>query len=148
MITTDLKDPMLNKMRDKFNEMLATSNDVLFVSHYHLQDRADNEFSALEWREFKLHPAVSAYLDEELAMIMKDKAFELAKLSGNNNSTATTQALTSALNFLDKKKSFVQNPTVFIYSFVPLSEMEAKAPNVRTLENIPTEIRDAIVHIK
>lgn len=148
MITTDLKDPMLNKMRDKFNEMLATSNDVLFVSHYHLQDRADNEFSALEWREFKLHPTVSAYLDEELAMIMKDKAFELAKLSGNNNSTATTQALTSALNFLDKKKSFVQNPTVFIYSFVPLSEMEAKAPNVRTLENIPTEIRDAIVHIK
>lgn len=148
MILSDLKDPLLNRMKDKFNEMLIHDNSIVQMSHYSLETASDKQFSALEWRQFKLHPMVASWLDEELGIMIKDRAFKLAEIVGENNSTATTQALTATLNYLDKKKDLVQNPTIFIYSFVPLSEMESQAPNVRTLENIPTEIKDAIVQIK
>lgn len=148
MIVADLKDPILNKIKNKFNTMLIDNHNVTQMSHYELEIASNREFSALEWRDFKLHPMVASWLDEEMGMIMKDRAFKLMDIVGENNSTATTQSLTAVLNYLDRKKDIVQNPTMFIYSFVPLSESEAQAPNVRTLENIPTEIKNAIVHIK
>lgn len=148
MIIADLRDEKLNNMKHKFNEMLINNNQALSASHYQLETMSDGAFSALEWREFKIHPVVTAWLEEELDILVRNKAFDLMKDMGTNNSTATNQAVMSALNYLDKKKDTVQNPTIFIYSFVPLSEQEREAPNVRILENVPTEIRDAIVHIK
>ena len=148
MIVADLRDNKLNNMRDVFNELLRVDPNVTSYSHYELEVASNKQYTAMEWREFKLNDVISNWLDEELHIQMKDKAFDLIKKAGENNSTATNQALASTLNYLEKKKTHVQNPTVFIYSFVPLSEMEEHAPNVKTLENIPTEIRNAIVQIK
>lgn len=149
MIMADLKDDLLNVMKDRFNSEIKNFGDkLLSMSPYELQTAFNSEFSAQQWKEFRLHPLVDAWFEEEMSIMVRNKAFKLLNQSGTNNSTATTQALGQMMNYLERKKEQASEPIVFIYSFVPLSEMEEQAPNVRTLENIPTEIKNAIVKIR
>lgn len=149
MILADLKDNRLNRMRDDFNLLYHNQGQkLLSMSSFQLQKAVNDKWTSQEWKEFRLHDKVDEWFEEEMQIIIKNRAFDLLQKTGEDRSTATTQALTQMMNFLDKNKQKAVNPTIMIYSFVPLTEMEEQAPNVRTLTNIPTEIKDAVVVIR
>lgn len=104
--------------------------------------------SVQEWKEFRLLNQVDQWYEEEMALLIKSKVMKMLNQAGDTQSTGVAQTLTQTLNYLERNKDVIQDPTVYIYSFIPLTEEEAQAPNVRIVENIPSEISDAIIKNK
>ena len=101
------------------------------MNHYDLA-RLTNQKDVQLWKQFLTDPEVSAYIDQEAQILTQT---ELRKLSADvSDSRSVGQAqLINAMSKLADTKVTKEGP-IFIYSYVPLSENQAKAPNVVLLE--------------
>lgn len=112
---------------------------ILQWTHYDLAERSPID-DAERWKRFLLDPRIQAWLDEELSIHIKSQVFKMVGQSDANKSTAMVQTMNSFLNFLEKRESDPsQAGPAFVYMFVPLTEAEAFAENVKVLDFNPME---------
>lgn len=113
--------------------------DILHWTHFDLSERSS--LSNIEaWKRFLMDPRVQAWLDEELSIHIKAQVFKLVGDADSNRSTALVQTLNSFLNYLDKRETDPANMgPAHIYTFVPLTEAEQFAENVKVLDHNPFE---------
>jgi hypothetical protein len=137
----------LKDMQDVFNEVILDQfyPAMLEFNHYELWEKSGKLFNPQDWKTFRTHPRVDEWYTEELVLLANTKAFKLLSKAGDNRSVGEVQALNASLSIIDKYMTKKQSQTKIIYCFIPLTESEEAAPNVRIIKNIPAEIDDAIV---
>lgn len=114
-----------------WEQFKALEDKAISMNHYDLA-RVTNQKDVQLWKQFLTDPEVSAYIDQEAQILTQT---ELRKLSADvSDSRSVGQAqLINAMSKLADTKVTKEGP-IFIYSYVPLSENQAKAPNVVLLE--------------
>ena len=114
-------------MKEAFDNKAPES---LTWSHYELHKNIP-EFSVDEWKAFLLDPDIKEELSIQTDLMRKSMIYKITAQSDSSKSVGQAQLL-SALARIDEastKKSTYEGP-IFIYSYVPLNEEEANAPNV------------------
>lgn len=113
--------------------------DILTWTHFDLSERSDLEDTEA-WKRFLLDNRVQAWLDEELSIHIKSQVFKMVNSADATRSTAVVQTLNSFLHYLEKREvDPASEGPAFVYTFVPLTQAEAYAENVRVLETNPFE---------
>lgn len=137
----------LTDMQDVFNEVILGKfyPEMLEFNHYELWEKSGKMFNPIDWKNFRTHPRVDEWYIEELVLLANTKAFKLLGKAGDNRSVGEVQALNASLNIIDKHSKKTKSQDKIVYCFIPLTESEEAAPNVKIIKNIPTEIADAIV---
>lgn len=126
MLAISWDNPKLQELQEWFNSQLP---DALYSTHYQLAEQ-HGDSTPQEWNEFLTHPIVSDYINSELRMLQQNTLRQLIRdMSTTVRSPGTGQAINALSKLLET--SGVKDGPVFIYSYVPLSEEELKAPNVR-----------------
>lgn len=134
----------LQHLIDEFNRLCTEGNypSILSWDHYTLFVKS-NGTTPQEWKEFRLNPKIKQWYEDEQNLQLQSSLMKLLQEVGDGRSTGQAQTISAMLNQLNKLEK--QESTVkYIYSFVPLTKEEALNPDVRILQDIPTEIRDAI----
>ena len=67
----------------------------------------------------------------------------LEKLSQGKMNTGDATILGKLLESEDDEQD-AEADTIFVYSFIPLTEEERGAPNVKILDSVPTQIKDSL----
>lgn len=112
---------------------------ILQWTHYDLAERSGID-DVERWKKFLLDPRIQAWLDEELSIHIKSQVFKMVGQSDANKSTAMVQTMNSFLNYLDKRETDPASAgPAFVYMFVPLTEAEEYAENVKKLDFNPFE---------
>lgn len=143
------EEQLLNDIQDEFN-ILCTAHypEILEKSHYELWILSGKKYNAQDWKAFRMDTRVDAWYTQELILIAKHKAIKLINKAGDNKSVGETQALAQTLTYIDKHEKRLTDDTKIIYCFIPLNQNELEADNVKIINNIPTEIKDALINIK
>ena len=102
---------------------------------------------AYSWRNFLLDSRVQKWIADEQFLQMLAKRNILLNSVGENNSTATVQALTAIMKATDDTTDRLEDNHVYIYSFMPLTNEEERLNNAQVLKSIPDEIRTGMQHI-
>jgi hypothetical protein len=140
------EEKLLIEIQEEFNILSALNYPtILQWNHYELWQKSGKMFNPEDWKRFRLHDKVDEWYTEEIILIAKQKQVKLLSTAGDRTSVADSQALNQVTAFLERNKNDNVEQVKIIYSFVPLNENEEKAENVRIINNIPTEIEDAIV---
>ena len=99
------------------------------------------------WRNFLLDSRVQKWISDEQFLKMQAKRNTLLEKVGDNNSTATVQALTAIMKATDDETDRLEDNHVYIYSFMPLTHEEERLNNAQVLNSIPDEVRAGMQHI-
>lgn len=111
------------------------------MNHYDLA-RATSQKDVQLWKQFLTDPEVTAYIDQEVQILTQS---ELRKLSSDvSDSRSVGQAqLINAMSKLSENKTTKEGP-IFIYTYVPLSNSQAKAANVQVEKEDVFEVEEPI----
>ena len=113
------------KLQEAWNKL--DPEEVITLSHYELAERTN--FGVDEWRDFLRDGQVNKYVEVEMALFKQAQMNKLIKrATTNDKSVGTAQMLNAIGKSLDDETPETQ---FFIYSHVPLTPHEAKAPLVR-----------------
>ena len=124
----------IQKMRDLYE---ALEPDAFYKNHWQLA--AITKIPASEWKQFLMLPPVAEYISQEFNLLIEAQRRTILKdLDKNQRSVGTAQIL----NALDKviAGGGERSGPVFIYTYVPLNEQEANAPNVVELTKDPFRV--------
>lgn len=121
MLTPELKE----QMWDIFKELGV---DGLTKSHYDLAEETEIDDPVL-WRAFLLESDVSQYIQVEMQIVQNAELNKILAKVGTSHSVGQAQLMT-ALDRLSKGTTTKEGP-VFIYTYVPLSNEQNKAENVK-----------------
>lgn len=124
MLTPELKQEM-------WAIYTALGSEALQKSHYDLAEETEIT-DPKTWREFLLETDVRNYIDVEMNILQHTELNKIVSNVGNSRSVGQAQLL-SALDKLNKTTTTKDGP-VFIYSYVPLSNQQEKAPNIQKNE--------------
>lgn len=142
--TEELEKEMLQTFSEMYEDNYPT---ILEWSHLELWTRSGKMFTTTDWKNFKTHPKMSEWYQGEMQDLAQQKAFRLLGKSGEMKSTGEAQQLREALQLLNNGKPNKDKQEKIVYAFIPLNVNEEAAPNVKILNNVPTEIKDAIQHV-
>lgn len=98
------------------------------MNHYDLA-RVTSIKDVQLWKQFLTDPEVVAYIDQEAQILTQSELRKLASDVSDSRSVGQAQ-LINAMSKLTENKTLKEGP-IFIYSYVPLSENQMKADNVR-----------------
>ena len=144
-ITLDDTEQHLKPIIEEFNELCAVHYPVILrMTHYELAKLGDQKFSIATWRDFLTNPKISEWYTKERDIIVRSKILKMLDEIDKTKSTAIASSLSALLKQEQDNSKKGQSTTKYIYSFIPLTEMEKKAPNVRILETIPRHINNAL----
>lgn len=121
MLTPELKE----QMWDIFKSLGV---DGLTKSHYDLAEETDINNPVL-WRQFLLESDVSQYIQVEMQIVQNAELNKILAKVGTSHSVGQAQLMT-ALDKLNKGTTIKDGP-VFIYTYVPLSNDQEKADNIK-----------------
>jgi len=132
-----------------FNQIYKNSPiSAAQLTYYQLWQQGrnyDSELPLSAWKEFMLDPRISTWYDTELEMSLNANLQKLASEAGNNKSTATLQALSQILKHKENKEPNTPDQNkIFIYSHIPLTDVEERLENVTILRTQPQAISGAI----
>lgn len=106
----------------------ALGAEALTLNHYELATKTGFADPAT-WKEFLMEPEIKQYVSTETAIIRNAELNKITTELKGSRSVGQAQ-LISALTKLGDQAASVDGP-VFIYSYVPLSEDQRAASNVR-----------------
>ena len=118
---------------------LELGKEAISMNHYDLYKKCsftDMHLTPMMWKQFLTDPHVVEYIASEFDAI---KSSELRKIIMDINSSKSVgqaqiiNSLSKMLEGSDKKK---EGPA-FVYMYVPLTDQQAQAPNVKVLEKDP-----------
>ena len=130
---------------EAYNKLYATHEDLLNWDIRKLT--IETGISPVKWRNFLLDSRIQKWMADEQFLKMQTKRNELLEKVGDNNSTATVQALTTIMKATDDDSDRLEDNKVYIYSFMPLTNEEERLNNAQVLDSIPAEVRAGMQHI-
>lgn len=138
----------LNECVKKFNELCEQGMypSILEWTPFELFMKSPG-VSTSKWKEFLLEPTIVNWYASERKLLLQSQVNKLIREAGTSRSTASAQALGTLLKQLNETET-TDSSTIFVYTFVPLTEQERKAPNVNVNNNIPDSIKNSVQIIK
>jgi hypothetical protein len=122
------------RMQEMQNQFNSIGQDALYMSHYELAK--ESSFNATDWKDFITEPHVADYITQELRILKQVELSKVLKnISSNAKSVGTAQLLSALTRALEGEQ--VKSGPAFIYCYIPLTQNEMAAPNVRILPNDP-----------
>lgn len=110
-----------------WEQFMALEARAISMNHYDLA-RATAIQDVQLWKKFLTDPEVSAYIEQEAAILAQTELRKLAQDVSDSRSVGQAQ-LINAMSKLTDTKSTKEGP-VFIYTYVPLSKNQLQAENV------------------
>lgn len=122
---------MFNKNK-QFDLLKAMGKKGLLADHYELATKHP-EYTSDDWRTLLQDPEISLYISQEFNMIRDAQIRNLqANASDANKSVGAAQMINAMQSVAEKAQGKKEGP-IFIYTFVPPSDEQLKAPNVRVI---------------
>ena len=113
---------------EMWEQFKALEAKAIQMNHYDLA-RATNQKDVQLWKQFLTDPEVTAYIDQEAQLLTQSELRKLASDVSDSRSVGQAQ-LINAMSKLTDNKTTKEGP-IFIYTYVPLTESQAKASNVQ-----------------
>jgi hypothetical protein len=117
---------------EMWQQFKALEAKAIAMNHYDLA-RVTTIKDVQLWKQFLTDPTVSAYIDQEAQILTQTELRKLASDVSDSRSVGQAQ-LINAMSKLTDTKATKEGP-IFIYTYVPLSESQAKAPNINYANN-------------
>ena len=117
---------------EMWQQFKALEAKAISMNHYDLA-RLTTIKDVQLWKQFLTDPEVSAYIDQEAQILTQTELRKLASDVSDSRSVGQAQ-LINAMSKLTDTKTTKEGP-IFIYTYVPLSESQEKAPNVNKVDN-------------
>lgn len=118
--------------QELWQQFKALEAKAISMNHYDLA-RVTSIKDVQLWKQFLTDPEVSAYIDQETQILTQTELRKLASDVSESRSVGQAQ-LINAMQKLTDNKTTKEGP-VFIYTYVPLSESQMKAPNVQQADH-------------
>lgn len=123
---------------DQFRIFKQAGLDALLANHYELAEQHP-PYTSDDWRIFLQDPEASLYIQQEFTMIRDAEIRKIqAKASDNDRSVGAAQMINALTGVAEKTQGKKEGP-IFIYSFIPPSSEQLKAPNVRIIDYIEAQ---------
>lgn len=120
---------MIQKQLDDMRELYERlGSDAFKYTHYELAENI-GRYTALEWKDFLTTPEIVDWIRSEQLIIAQSELQKIIANISDSKSVAKAQAITAIQKILEQNKT--KEGAVFIYTYVPLDENQAQAPNVR-----------------
>lgn len=135
MIEIIWTEPLMNELAAFFSEREPKS---FYYTHYELAklDGAPSH-NPQDWKNFLTNPEVADYITQELRLLQQAEMRKMLQdISKNAKSVGTAQNLTALMKVMGADGGDKEGPAI-IYTYVPLTEQELNAPNVRVLDSDP-----------
>lgn len=117
-----------NEMWEQFKALEAKA---IAMNHYDLA-RVTTIKDVQLWKQFLTDPEVASYIEQESQILTQTELRKLASDVSDSRSVGQAQ-LINAMSKLTDVKTTKEGP-IFIYTYVPLSNSQKKASNVRIAE--------------
>lgn len=141
----DKHDARLLRVLAKFKRIYETYKaDITQFTYFELWERAGKQPELAHWKTFYTDKRVQEWYKEELDLAMDARIHKLVRDAGTKNAVGSQQTLTSLLKLKESSKKEKDPNKFFIYSHIPLTNVEKHIKNVKTLSFIPKEIGDSI----
>lgn len=111
-----------------WQQFKALEAKAISMNHYDLA-RITTIKDVQLWKEFLTDPEVSAYIDQESQILTQTELRKLASDVSDSRSVGQAQ-LINAMSKLTDNKTIKEGP-IFIYTYVPLTEAQEKATNIK-----------------
>lgn len=145
ILDIEFEDEELQECVLVYNEIAETLYpDILQLNHVELYLQSAKRISPTIWKKFLLNEKIQDWYAQERKIIMGNKVDKMINEIGKNHSTAQMQGLSTLLGQINRDEGNRESNEIIIYNFIPLTEEEAKNPNVKILQNVPNQIRNAI----
>lgn len=108
-------------------EFKQLGENALYLNHYQLAAET-NIKDPIRWKKFLTDPRIADYISSEMNLIRTASINKITHEAPNSKSVGQAQ-LINALVKIDETATDKSGP-VFIYSYVPLNDEQAFAPNV------------------
>lgn len=126
---------MKNDLKEKLWQYYKSlGSDALKANHYTLSTVTPCSDPAL-WKEFLTEPDVNDYINQETALLQQAEFRSILLNTARDNSAGRAQ-LINAMMSVNSKQQKKEGP-IIIYSYVPLNEQQAKAPNIEINDTDP-----------
>lgn len=110
-----------------WEQFMALEAKAISMNHYDLARITTVQDVSL-WKKFLTDPEVSAYIEQEAAILAQTELRKLAQDVSDSRSVGQAQ-LINAMSKLTDTKTTKEGP-IFIYTYVPLSANQLQAENV------------------
>lgn len=108
---------------------------ALTLSHYDLALETGYG-TPQSWKAFLTEPEIADWIKSELAMLQDAELRKLLHDISKSHSVGQAQLINALAKLTDENKNTKEGP-VFIYTYIPLSKEQEKAPNVIKLDIDP-----------
>ncbi len=119
--------------KKQFELYKTLGKEGLLLDHYGLANSFPN-FTADQWRVFLQDPEVSLYINQEFDLIRAATVRKLQAGASDNERSVGAAQLINAMSAQAEKAQGKKEGPVFIYSFVPPSPEQMKAPNIYIID--------------
>lgn len=137
----------MRKCLAEYNKLYLRYSNILNWDVRQIYNASSKDIPIYIWRKFLLDSRIQQWIRDEQYIKMQAKRNELLDKVGDNNSTATVQALSAIMKATEEEEDRLEDNKVYIYSFIPLTSEEERLNNAQTLKAIPDEIRAGLQHI-
>lgn len=117
-----------NRKKQLFDLLKSYKQEGLIANQYDLETLSNGHILAEEWSELLREPDVQKYIRTEMEVIRNAEVNKMVHNSADSRSVGQSQ-LINALTKLDTEDE-VDKGTIFIYSYVPLTEEQTHAENI------------------
>jgi hypothetical protein len=130
-----------------FNQLYRELPETITELTYHelyTRSKAEHNIPLYEWKLFYTDKRIQAWYSKELELTMKAKLHKLTRQAGEDRSTATQQALQGLLKYISESDESAEDNKIFIYSHIPLTDVEEHLENVKIESTVPKEIANGL----
>lgn len=128
-----------NRKKELFELFKSYQAEAITANQYDLEDLSEGIVPASEWSEFLREPDVKSYIKKEMEVITTSEIHKMVKDSADSRSVGQSQ-LINALSKLEDSSDENLGPA-FIYCYIPLTEEQQHATNVKPF-NITNDLKE------
>lgn len=126
---------MDQKLKEKlWKEYKSLGQEALKSNHYALALKTSQNNPEI-WKEFLMETDVTDYINQETTLLQQAEFRSILLNTARDNSAGRAQ-LINAMMSVNNKQTRKDGP-IIIYSYIPLNEQQAKAPNIEINEKDP-----------
>jgi uncharacterized protein YqcC (DUF446 family) len=123
------EEPRLQELQHVFNQL--DPEESIFMNHYQLSK--ETGISAIEWKDFLLHPKVNAWFEQELTLYKQHQLKQMIKdATDDKRSVGAAQMMNSLTKALQDTRE--KEGPIIIYTHVPLTAAQRAGTTIETME--------------
>ena len=117
-----------NRKESMWQTFKKYKEDAIVMNHYDFAEKTD--YTEDEWLDFLSETDVKDYIDKQLKVIQQAELSKMIKDVASSNSVGQAQ-LMNALQRLSENKTEKKEGPIFIYTYVPLTDAQQEAENIK-----------------